>query len=105
LPDHCVPGKVALQDRIIDVKFSYDPAPVTFFQKPSNVEALNHMICDFDSSSESNLPTDSMFRSYGESTLSIINMVGLAANGVPIYNGNSPRNTDYFFPKDWSGSN
>ena len=32
-------------------------------------------------------------------------MVGLAANGVPIYNGNSPRNTDYFFPKDWSGSN
>ena len=46
-----------------------------------------------------------MFRSYGESTLSIVNMVGVATNGVPIYNGNSARNTDYFFPKDWSGSN
>lgn len=32
-------------------------------------------------------------------------MVGVATNGVLIYNGNSPRNTDYFYPKDWSGSN
>ncbi|CDW76269.1 UNKNOWN [Stylonychia lemnae] len=105
LPDHCVPGKVALQERVIDVKFRFDPPPVTFFQKPSNVDALNHMICDFDSSSESNLPSDSMFRNYGEKTISIINMVGIAANGVPMYNGNSPRNTDYFYPKDWAGSN
>ena len=40
----------------------------------------------------------------GDSTLSISNMVGIAANGVLIFNGNSPRNTDYFYPKDWEGS-
>jgi hypothetical protein len=98
LPDHCVPGKTALQERVIDVKFRYDPPPVTFFAKPKNVLALDHMVCDFDSSSNDNIPSDSKFRNLGDSTISITNMVGIATNGVILYNGNSPRNTDYFYP-------
>jgi hypothetical protein len=31
-------------------------------------------------------------------------MVGVAVNGVPMFNGNGPRNTDYFYPQDWDGS-
>ena len=31
-------------------------------------------------------------------------MVGIAINGVPIFNGNSPQNMDYFYPKKWEGS-
>ena len=63
------------------------------------------MVCDFNSSLDSHLPYTASFQNLGDKTESISDMVGIAANGVILYNGNSPRNTDYFYPKDWSGSN
>jgi hypothetical protein len=31
LPDHCVPGKQPMVEKMIDIKFKYDSSPKTFF--------------------------------------------------------------------------
>lgn len=87
------------------MKFRYDPPPTTFFATPNNKDEMNHLICDFESSGSNNIPSESRFRNLGDLTISISNMVGIATNGVLLFNGNSPRNTDYFYPKDWYGVN
>lgn len=72
---------------------------MTTFRKPNTVEDLNHFVCDFDQSDESRIPKDSGYVNLGDYSLSITNMVGVAINGVPMFNGNGPSNTDYFYPQ------
>ena len=65
---------------------------------------LNHLVCDFDQSDESRIPKDSGYVNLGDYSPSITNMVGVAINGVPMFNGNGPSNTDFFYPQSWEGS-
>ena len=100
LPDHCLPlGNNTLSESLIDIQFVYSPVPQTTFRKPNTVMDLNHFVCDFDQSDESRIPKDSGYVNLGDYSPSITNMVGVAINGVPMFNGNGPNNTDFFYPQ------
>lgn len=66
---------------------------------------MNHLVCDYTSSDDAFIPKKTNLMNLGSRSDTISSMVGIAINGVPIFNGNSPQNMDYFYPKEWEGSN
>ena len=68
LPDHCYPGKTPLLEKMIDVKFTFNffPGdPTTYSVKPSTLNELNHLICDFNSSGDAFIPGVSNLQNLG----------------------------------------
>jgi hypothetical protein len=97
LPNRCydAPEAPATQDVDFQVKWQWDVGS-NVYNDPTTQAAVDSLICDIESTSDSNIASDADYSLIG--TTNIDTAIGVGLDGVMLFNGISAEGVDPLFP-------